>query len=79
MKCGGCATYRSLFYVLFTFTFLTLQPCCEEKKADCVSLIVFLLCVTVCVLCHFLAVPCIGLRSVIVTFPSKTYALRIPF
>ena len=67
------------FMALFSFTFLILQPSCEENKADCVSLIVFLVCVTVCVLCHFLAVPCIGLWSVIVTFPSKTHALRFPF
>ena len=47
--------------------------------ADCVSLTVFLLCVSVCVLCHFLAVPCIDLRSVIAAFPGKTHANRSPF
>ena len=47
----------------------------EEKRAGCFTLMMLLL--SVCVLCPFLMVPWVGLRSVIVAFhTSYSFAFR---
>ena len=45
----------------------------ERERACSCALIVFLMSLTVDVLCLFLTVPLIGLRCVIVVFPDHTH------
>ena len=45
----------------------------SKKGVDCLTWLCYCCCVTVCVLCLFIVVPCIGLWFMIVVFPGHAY------
>ena len=63
------------FIAQYLVSFLVLQLFCEEKRAGCLTLFVFLVSRGCYCTVFLLAVPWVGLQCLLVVFPDHTHLL----